>query len=161
MDKLPVDRAKCERLLMGSDEVTILADCADSGGALFAVEILMRPDGGPPVMHRHVPGEVYHVLAGEFTFYTADGPGGAVRRSTAATGDVVMLAGGVPHTIRNESDGDAVAFVVHAPGAPMEQFARAAAAAATRHGPPDMARVLQIAADSGIELLGPIPEVVC
>ena len=145
---------------MGSDEVTILVDCAASAGALLAVEILMRPGGGPPVMHRHEPGEVYHVLAGEFTFYTADGPGGAVRRSTAVTGDVVPLAGGVPHTIRNESHSDAVAFVVHAPGAPMERFTRAAAAAATTDGPPDMAKVLQIAADSGIELLGPIPETV-
>jgi mannose-6-phosphate isomerase-like protein (cupin superfamily) len=141
---------------MGSDEVTILAGCKNTEGALLAVQIRMRPGGGPPLMHRHSPGEIYYVLAGEFTFYTADGPGAAVRRSTAAAGDVVPLAGGVPHTIRNESGGDAVAFVVHAPGAPMEHFTRAVAAAAAA-GPPDMGTVLQIAADNGIELLGPVP----
>jgi quercetin dioxygenase-like cupin family protein len=105
-------------------------------------------------MHSHEPGEVYHVLDGEFTFYT--GQGAEVRRVTATAGDVVPLAGGVPHSVRNESDRDAVAFVVHAPGAPMENFNRAVAAAAAA-GPPDMATVLEIAARSGIELLGPIP----
>src|SRR4051812_26802929 len=62
--------------------------------------------------------EIYQVLEGEFTFYTATDDG--VRRVTTAAGTVMPLAGGVPHTIRNESDSDAVAFVVHAPGAPME-----------------------------------------
>jgi mannose-6-phosphate isomerase-like protein (cupin superfamily) len=217
MDKLPVDRATSERYLMGTDEVVVLADCARTGGALFAVEIRMRPGGGPPVMHRHAPGEIYHVLEGEFTFYRAlpedsaeggesaaggestdgarsadgaqstdgarsadgpqstdgarsaagadgvrstDGAGSAagVERITARAGDVVPLPGGTPHTIRNESDGDAVAFVVHAPGAPMEGFTRAVAAQAAT-GNTDMSAVLAIAAENGIELLGPIPAV--
>jgi mannose-6-phosphate isomerase-like protein (cupin superfamily) len=159
MDKLPVDRASCERILLGKDEVTILASSADTDGALFAVEVLMRPGGGPPVMHRHEPGEVYHVSAGEFTFYVGDGPDGAVRRFAAVAGDVVPLAGGVPHTIRNECAADAVAFVVHAPGAPMEGFTRAVAAAAA-DGPPDMEQVLRLAAQNAIMLLGPAPTVV-
>ena len=152
MDKLPVDRAGCEQLRLGADQITVLADCARTGGALFAVEVRMSPGGGPPVMHRHDPGEIYHVLEGEFTFYTADGAGPA-RRVTAGPGDVVPLAGGTPHTVRNESDADAVAFVVHAPGPPMEQFMRAVLAA----GQPDMATVLGIAARNGIEMLGPTP----
>ncbi|GAB3828155.1 hypothetical protein GCM10027610_012550 [Dactylosporangium cerinum] len=102
-------------------------------------------------MHRHAPGEVYHVTEGEFTFYLADGDGPA-RRITAGPGDVVPLAGGTPHTVRNESAADAVAFVVHAPGAPMEGFSRAVAALAD----PDMASVLEVAAANGIELLGPV-----
>ena len=159
MDKLPVNRSSCERILMGHDEVTILASSGDTGGALFAVEIRMGPGGGPPVMHRHEPGEVYYVTAGEFAFYIGDGPDGAVRRHTAVTGDVVPLAGGVPHTVRNESAGDAVAFVVHAPGAPMEGFTRAVAAAAA-DGPPAMEQVLLLAAQNGVTLLGPVPTAV-
>jgi quercetin dioxygenase-like cupin family protein len=155
MDKLPVDRATCECLTMGQDKITILATSAQTGGALFAVEVRMPPGGGPPLMHRHAPGEIYHVLEGEFTFYTApdDGP---PSRVTARAGDIVPLAGGVPHTVRNESSADAVGLLVHAPGAPMENFTRAVAAAAA-DGPPDMAEVLEIAARNGIELLGPIP----
>jgi mannose-6-phosphate isomerase-like protein (cupin superfamily) len=155
MDKLPVDYASCECLRLGTDEVTILATSAQTDGALFAVEIRMPPGGGPPVMHRHDPGEVYYVLSGELTFYTG-GDGTPLRRVTATAGDVVPLAGGTPHTIRNESEADAVVFVVHAPGAPMERFTRAAAALAAE-GEPSMAAVLAVAAQHGIELLGPVP----
>ena len=82
-----------------------------------------------------------------------------VERITATAGQVMPLAGGTPHTVRNESDRDAVAFVVHAPGPPMEQFSRAAADLATR-GDVDMATVLRLAEQHGIEMLGPVPELV-
>jgi len=143
--------------MLGPDETVVLASCADTNGDLFAVEVRMHPGGGPPVMHRHDPGEVYRVLEGEFTFYIGDGAGGA-RRITAGPGDVVPLSGGVPHTVRNESDSDAVAFMVHAPGGPMEGFVRAAAALAAE-GRPTMDDVLEVAARHGIELLGPIPAI--
>jgi mannose-6-phosphate isomerase-like protein (cupin superfamily) len=159
MNMLPVDRpetADCIRL--GGDEVVVLATSAQTGGALFAVQVRMPPGGGPPVMHRHEPGEVYHVLEGVVAFYVGDVDLGErdVRRFTAAAGEVVPLAGGVPHTIRNESDADAVVFVVHAPGPPMEGFTRAAAAL-SGDGEPAMDDVLAVAAEHGIELLGPIP----
>jgi quercetin dioxygenase-like cupin family protein len=157
MDMLPVDPATAERLRLGADEITIRATCAQTGGALFAVDVRMPPGGGPPVMHRHDPGEVYYVLEGEFTFYV--GEAGDVWRITATAGDVVPLAGGVPHTVRNESDADAVAFMVHAPGAPMENFSRAAAALAADRTP-TIEDVLAVAAQHGIELLGPIPDLV-
>ena len=163
MDMLPAylvtNGATAERICLGGDETVVLATCADTGGALFAVEVRMHPGGGPPVMHRHDPGEVYRVLDGEFTFYIGDGTGdGSARRVTAGPGDVVPLAGGVPHTVRKESDADAVAFVVHAPGAPMEGFVRAAAALAADHRPA-MDEMLELAARHGIELLGPIPAI--
>lgn len=156
MDKLPVEYDTPERLALGTDEIVVRATSAQTNGALFAVEVRMPPGGGPPVMHRHAPGEVYYVTEGEFTFYIG-GYGSPVRRSTAAAGQVVPLAGGTPHTIRNEGGTDAVAFAVHAPGPPMEGFIRAAAALAA-HGEPTMEAVLGIAADHGIDLLGPIPE---
>ena len=115
----------------------------------------MPPGGGPPVMHRHPPSEIYHVLEGEFTFYVGEPPR-AVRRVRAVTGDVVPLAGGTPHTIRNESPHDAVAFVVHSPAATMEGFSRAAAALAA-DGSPSIDDVLALAHQHGIEMLGPVP----
>jgi mannose-6-phosphate isomerase-like protein (cupin superfamily) len=157
MDMLPVYSATSECLRLGTDEVVVLATSAQTAGAMFAVQIRMPPGGGPPVLHRHDPGEVYFVLQGEFAFYTEDPDSGA-RRWTAGAGAVVPLAGGTPHSIRNESSADAVAFVVHAPGAPMEGFLRAGAALAG-DGDPSMDAVLTIAAQHGIELLGPIPAV--
>ena len=102
--------------MLGSDQITVLATFAQTNDALFAVEVRMPPGGGPPVMHRHAPGEIYYVTEGEFTFYTVDGHS-SVRRVTAGVGEAVPLAGDTPHTVRNESNTDAAAFVVHAPGA--------------------------------------------
>jgi quercetin dioxygenase-like cupin family protein len=159
MDMLPVERATAEKLPLGTDEITVLATCAQTGGALFAIEMRMPPGGGPPVLHRHAPGEIYYVLQGEFTFYVGDGegPDAPVRRITATAGDAVPLAGGIPHTVRNESDADAVAFVVHAPGDPMERFTRAAAIMAGADQP-SIQEILSLAEQHGIEMLGPIPD---
>jgi mannose-6-phosphate isomerase-like protein (cupin superfamily) len=164
MDMLPVERASAERLSLGSDDVTVLATSAQTGGALFAVEIRMPPGGGPPMLHRHAPGEVYYVLQGEFALYIGDrdAPDAPVRRVIATVGDVVPLAGGTPHTIRNETETDAIAFVVHAPGEVMEGFSRAAAALAdplSNRCPPSIEAVLDLAEQHGVEMLGPIPPI--
>ena len=140
---------------MGTDQIAILASCAQTDGALFAALVRMPPGGGPPVMHRHEPAEVYHVLAGEFAFYIGR-PDGTVDRVAVQAGQVMPLAGRTPHTIRNESGSVAEAFVVHTPGGAMEGFSRAAAALATS-GEPSMDAVLAIAREHGIELLGPVP----
>jgi mannose-6-phosphate isomerase-like protein (cupin superfamily) len=155
IDMLPVYHNHRERLMLGTEEVTVVASNAETNGALFAVLLRMPPNGGPPVMHRHDPSEVYYVLEGEFTFYVQDDDGHLERR-IAAAGETVPLAGRTRHTIRNESAADALAFVVHAPGAPMEGFLRAAAELATS-GQAGMEPVLAIAAQHGIELLGPAP----
>ena len=146
-----------ETLKIGSEEATVVATTAETGGDLFALELRMPPGGGPPVMHRHWPSEVYRVLSGELTFYSALGED--VVRRVARAGETVVLAGGTPHTIRNESAEDAVAFGVHAPGGPMEGFSRAAAALAAS-GSPAIEDILTVAEEHGIEMLGPVPAVV-
>ncbi len=159
MDMLPVEMVtKPDVIRMGTDEVIVLATCAQTNDDLFAVEIRMQPGGGPPVMHRHQPSEVYYVLRGEFTFYVGDEIG-TVRRFTAAAGATVPLAGGTPHSVRNESHSDAAAFVVHAPGPVMENFSRATAALMA-NGSPSMADVLDVAQRNGVDILGPIPSLV-
>ena len=152
---LPGDLEWGERLPLGTDEIVVLTTCAQTNGDIYAGLVRMPPGGGPPVMHRHDPSEVYHVLTGEFAFYVGR-PDGGVDRIPVGPGQVMPLTGGTPHTIRNESDDDAVAFVVHAPGGAMEGFSRAAATLAACGGPP-MGGVLGIAEESGIELLGPVP----
>lgn len=148
-------------MLLGTDEVLVLMTSAQSGGSLFAIQIRMPPGGGPPVMHRHEPSEIYFVQQGEFTIYTGelrpDATWTNVERITAAAGAVVPLAGNTPHTVRNESDSDAIAYVVHAPGTGFESFVRAAAALAAG-GTPNMHQLLDVAERHGIEMLGPIPD---
>jgi mannose-6-phosphate isomerase-like protein (cupin superfamily) len=107
-----------DKLLVGSDEVRLRV----TSDALLAMEVRMAPGGGPPGLHRHDPEEIYRVERGTLTMYVGD------ERRVAGPGDVVHIPGGVAHTIRNESDVEASAYVVFAPGAPMERFVRAAAA---------------------------------
>ena len=144
-----------DRLQVGADELVIRVSSADTGGALCAAEVRMAPGGGPPLLHRHAPSELYHVIEGEFAFYIADDTG-RVHRTTAAAGAVVPIRGGRPHTIRNESGAPARALAVHAPGDAIEGFARAAAALA-QAGTATVAAVLELAERHDIEMIGPIP----
>jgi hypothetical protein len=95
------------------------------------------------------------VERGELTLYLEDDCG-EVRRITATAGDVVHIPSGRKHTIRNESEAEALGYVTFAPGAAMEGFLRAAGAlgAAGRLRPE---QVMALAERHGIELTGPVP----
>jgi oxalate decarboxylase/phosphoglucose isomerase-like protein (cupin superfamily) len=143
-----------DELQVGSDRIRFHVTAAQTAGALVAAEVRMPPGGGPPVLHRHGPAEIYRVERGELAFYVEDDDA-EVRRLTASPGSVVPIAGGRAHTIRNETGDEALAYVVYAPGAPMEAFVRAAA---TLPAPPSMDAVLDLAQRHGIEMAGPVPE---
>lgn len=119
---------------------------------MLAVEVTIPPGGGPPALHRHAPAKVYRVETGRLAIYLED-EHGTIDRVDAGAGAVVSIAGGRAHTVRNESEAEARAYVVFAPGRPMERFVRAAAAAAG-----DVPRVLALAAEHGIEMTGPVPD---
>jgi mannose-6-phosphate isomerase-like protein (cupin superfamily) len=138
--------SESERLSLGGDEVVLRCTSEQSGGALLAIEVRIPPGGGPPVLHRHEPVELYRVDEGELTFHLEDGP------LRAKGGTVVAIPGGSEHTVRNESDREARAFVVFAPGAAMEGFIRSAA----ELGSPAMDEVLALAAAHGIEMTRPV-----
>jgi oxalate decarboxylase/phosphoglucose isomerase-like protein (cupin superfamily) len=142
MDRTPVED---EVLRLGGDEIAFRVTSAQSGGALVAIDVTMPAGGGPPELHRHPSAEMYRVESGELTFHVAD-EDGTVQTATAGAGDVVHIAGGRAHTIRNASAAEARASVVFVPGGEMEAFARAAAAAR----PED---VMALAARHGIELV--------
>jgi mannose-6-phosphate isomerase-like protein (cupin superfamily) len=147
---------EAEQLQVGADRITVLVKSEESPGGIFAAEVLMPAGGGPPMMHRHAPGEVYRVEEGEFAFYLGRCDG-SVERRVAREGETVHIRGAQSHTIRNESERDARAFVVYSPGAPMERFVRAAAELAGS-GPPDPALVSGVARRHGIEVTGPLPQ---
>jgi quercetin dioxygenase-like cupin family protein len=128
-----------ERIRVGGDDITIHVDTAQSGGTMVAAEVTIPAGGGPPALHRHPSAELYRVERGELALYLGE------TRVRAAEGDVVHIPGGAPHTVRNESDAEARAFVVFTPGTEMERFARAVADA-----PED---VMALAAEHGIEML--------
>ena len=141
---------------VGSEEIEFEVTSEDGAG-MVAAKVRMPPGGGPPALHRHVASELYRVERGELAFYVED-EAGEVERRAAAAGETVPIAGGREHTIRNESDRDAAAFVVYAPGDDIEAFVRAAARLATA-GAPAVERVLAVAAEHGIEITRPLAEV--
>jgi quercetin dioxygenase-like cupin family protein len=131
-----------ETIDVGGDQVVVRCASEQSGGAVLALEVTIPPGGGPPMLHRHDPFELYRVERGELTFDL----GG--ERLRAAAGSVVAIPGGAEHTVRNESEREARAFVVFTPGAAMEAFIRAAAALES----PAAEDVLALAARHGIEM---------
>lgn len=146
-----------ETITVGRETLAFRVDSELSGGALLAFDVQMPPGGGPPMLHRHDPFELYRVESGEFSFYVEDDRG-TVRRTIARTGSVVPIPGGREHTVRNESDAPARAFVVFSPGGPMESFARGAGALAAG-GEPQPSEVLSLAAAHGIEITRALEEV--
>jgi mannose-6-phosphate isomerase-like protein (cupin superfamily) len=124
-------------LKLGNDEITLHV----SSDALLAAEVTIPAGGGPPAMHRHPSEELYRVESGELAIYRER------ERIVAGPGAVVHIPGGCPHTVRNESDAEARAYVVFSPGTEMERFVRAAAA-----NPED---ILALAEANGIEFTGP------
>jgi oxalate decarboxylase/phosphoglucose isomerase-like protein (cupin superfamily) len=116
-----------ERLRVGSDELTFRVTSEQSGGVLLALEVRLPAGGGAPGLHRHSPEEVYRVERGELAVYLED-EAGEVMRHRSGPGSVVHIPGGRAHTVRNETDAEALAYVVFAPGAEMERFVRAGGA---------------------------------
>lgn len=132
-----------DTLSVGTDELTFRVTSAESDGALLAVEVRLPAGGGPPALHRHAAAEIYRVEDGELAIYVEDD------RIAAGAGAVVSIPGGRAHTVRNETDAEARAYVVFSPGTEIERFMRAAGAL-TAPGP---AEVMALAERHGIEML--------
>jgi mannose-6-phosphate isomerase-like protein (cupin superfamily) len=130
-------------LSVGTDELTFRVTSAQSEGALLAVEVRLPSGGGPPALHRHAAAEVYRVEDGELAIYVGD------NRIAAGPGAVVNIPSGRAHTVRNETDAEARAYVVFTPGTEIERFMRAAGALTA----PDPAEVMALAERHGIEML--------
>ena len=139
-----------DEVTVGRDRIIFKLTREQSAGDVTVFEVRIPPGGGPPMLHRHDPFELYRVWSGELAIYL-EGQDGAVTRTVAGPGTVVPIGGGLEHTVRNESDEEAEAVVVFSPGAPMERFARAAGDPG-RHRAPSQDEVLALAEAHGIEI---------
>jgi quercetin dioxygenase-like cupin family protein len=122
------------------NRVRILAE----RGSLGLVETVEAPAGDMPPLHvHHTHDEGFYVLEGEVTLYT---PGA---ETTLRAGEFLLAPRGVPHTYRV---GDTPArWLVTSSPAGFEQFVAAVSASATA----DPAELGRLAAEHGIEILGP------
>jgi mannose-6-phosphate isomerase-like protein (cupin superfamily) len=143
-----------DTLQVGGDQLRILVDAESSGGRLLLAEVTLRPGGEGPPLHRHQECEVYIGIDGRYTLYREDETG-AVEPHTGGPGQVSLVPSQAVHTVCNEGDEPARAYVIFTPGTSIEAFMRGADALG-KAGPPDLAAVLRLATAHGMTMLDPV-----
>jgi quercetin dioxygenase-like cupin family protein len=126
----------------------------DTDGQYGLLEVTVRKGEGPPWHVHPQEDEWFYTLEGEFTFYVGD------TRLSLPAGSFAFGPRGVPHTFIAETD-EAKAMVGFTPFL-FEGFIREVGEPATERvlpppleSPPDMERLIPIAARNGMDVLGP------
>ena len=133
---------------------TVKASADTTAGRVAVIEQLAPRGSGSPLHVHHSEDEWFYVIEGELTVWV----GGRV--ITAPAGSFVFGPRDIPHTFMVSSDEARFLLVTEPAG--FEQFMRAAAQPAERleippapTAPPDMAAMVALAAEHGMEILGP------
>ncbi len=126
-----------------------------SEGRFSLLDQRMPGDYAVPCHVHHAEDEAWYILEGEATFYCGD------ETFTAGPGSWVFLPKDVPHAFRLGSNGGRM-LTLSAP-AGFANFVKAAGEPAPRlvppsPGPMDIEQLTTIAAQYGIEIIGPPPE---
>jgi mannose-6-phosphate isomerase-like protein (cupin superfamily) len=135
--------------------VRVHAGSDDTGGCYGLVESVAPPGHQPPPHVHRREDEGFYVLDGELTVWVGDADGVVV-----GPGAFLNAPRGVPHTFRVTSQAPARWLVASAP-AGFEAFVREFGERATADelpvldGPPDVERLVRVAASHGIDILGP------
>jgi mannose-6-phosphate isomerase-like protein (cupin superfamily) len=132
------------------DTIQLKLGAQQTGGSLALGLGIVEPGSGPPPhLHRNED-ELFIIAEGTMSFYVKGewvdlGPGG-----------VAFLPRGVPHTFRNRSNATVKQWILTTPSGFETFFGRCSEAfAAAGAGGPDMGKIMQIAAEHGIEFLPP------
>jgi mannose-6-phosphate isomerase-like protein (cupin superfamily) len=130
------------------DLVDVYAD-----GEHSVLEMVAPPGDQPPLHVHHDSEEGFYLLEGEVTFWAGD------LERTLGPGDFVLGPRGVPHTYRVTGEEPARFLVTSSTGA-FAAFVQAFGEPAERRAlptdvVPDVERLGRLAAEHGIELLGP------
>ena len=131
---------------------TVKVGAAETGGLLTAIEFTGPAGFGPPP-HRHdVEDELFYVLEGEVSFWVGD------EHTTAGPGGFVWAPKGIPHRFAISEDAPARVFQITSP-AQFEDFVAAVGEPMDRHElpeptEPDVARLVEVAKEFQIEILG-------
>jgi quercetin dioxygenase-like cupin family protein len=129
---------------------TILrATAQTSNGAFGLVENLMPPGFASPYHTHHLEDEAFYVLEGEMAFVC----GGQWTQAKAGT--YLFGPRNIPHGFKVVGDKPARLLLLCAPGG-FEQFVVEMSEPAP--APPDMAKLMAVAAKYQIDIHGPLPE---
>ena len=133
---------------------TVKSTAESTGGVVAVIEHLAPQGAGSPLHVHSREDEWFYVFEGELTFWV----GGET--NVAPAGAFVFGPKGIPHTFMVSSERARFLLVTEPAG--FEGFMRAAAEPAQRleippapTEPPDMAALAALAAEYGLEILGP------
>jgi len=120
-----------------------------TNGAFGLVENVMPPGFASPYHTHRLEDEAFYVLDGEMAF-VCDG-----KWTTARAGTYVFGPRNIPHGFKVLGDAPARMLLLCTPGG-FDQFV--VEMSEPSPGPPDMAKLLTLAAKYSIDILGPLPE---
>ncbi len=130
----------------------------EEGGGLVGLSVVTAPSGAAPPLHRHTKeAEAFFLLDGAMTYRAGDD----VLR--LQSGDFLWLPRGLPHAFRITGGQPARFLALTAPGGLLHMYDEVGVPAAERRLPgsdgqplaTEVPRWLQLAAEYGIEVLGP------
>ena len=126
-------------------------------GKFALIEAVVPPGLGAPPNSHAGEAESFHVLDGEFMFMIDGAP------VPLRTGETLVVPDGAPHAFRCTGDAPGRLLIVNAPGRMHVDFfsgvgrplADDSTLPAPADGPPDMAKIMQVAQATGMTLLPP------
>ena len=139
--------------------VTCKTRSEQTGGAYALFEVTMQPGGGvlPHVQHRE--DESFYVLEGEYEFLVEG------RTIRTGAGSLIYLPKGTLHAHKNVGEGVGRLLITQTPGGLYEHFFEEVGKAVDGEAGPlvfeeqqDMRRIVQVAAEHGIEIRPPIAQ---
>jgi quercetin dioxygenase-like cupin family protein len=128
------------------NEILFKLTRAHTAGPLTLGLAMVPPGGGPPP-HREPGDEIFIIVEGRYE-YVIDG-----QRSEVSPGGVVFVPRDTVHSFRNVGDSVGRHWTFNLSGDFDEMFEKSAAVFAAP-GPPDRARLIQIAREYGAEFVG-------
>jgi quercetin dioxygenase-like cupin family protein len=117
---------------------------------LGIVEHLIPPGFASPYHVHHAEDESFYIIDGTVRFVSGEGSW------LAGPGSFAFLPRDIPHGFQVEGDETARVLLFVTP-AGFEQFVDDLSEASPSAGPPDLERVVQVAANYEVEILGPLP----
>jgi mannose-6-phosphate isomerase-like protein (cupin superfamily) len=153
MAAMVVNPGEGEAVWFQPNRITVKATGESTGGAYGMWEAVVAPKSSPPLHVHHDDDEAFYILEGEFTMVCGD------ETYSAGPGSFVFLPRGIPHSFVLESETPGRMLGLLSPGGGERFFVEggrpAEAEGLPPAGPPDVARLQQVAPQYGNEIVGP------
>lgn len=128
------------------EEVRVHLSGTETGGQLTVFSNFTPPGGGPPP-HYHVDEDEWFIPQQGHAEFFLDGQWQAVEPGT-----IIYVPRGTIHTFRNAGETPLITLIQTSPSG-FETFFERCAAEFAKEGPPDMERIVAIAAEHGIHFV--------